>query len=174
MVKKKVARKDRTPPSRKAKLVIVFLFVLGIIVGILLSYQFYLEANDKADSFRHQPGGWHVEPFSITHFLEASLGVVLVSITLFLLTGLLAVYIQIYRKTKSNYILGLLLFFIPMLIKTYFDLDNFRTLFWAPAIPFQPVRDSLGFSLGGSGLISIIIPFFEIIGLTIILYLSQE
>jgi len=173
MVKKKTARKNRTPLTSKAKLVIVFLFVLGIVVGILLSYQFYLEANDKAEEFGHHPG-WQVEPFSVTHFLEASFGVVLVSITLFLLTGLLAVYIQIYRKTKSNYILGLLLFFIPMMIKTYFDLDNFRTLFWAPAIPFQPVRDSLQFSLGGNGLISIIIPFFEIIGLTIILYLSLE
>jgi len=48
------------------------------------------------------------------------------------------------------------------------------TPFVSPAITFRNIRESVGFGLGGLGGILVVISLFEIVGLSILLYLSTE
>lgn len=94
--------------------------------------------------------------------------------SMFLLIGLIAVYVNIFVKTKSEYIAGLLFFLVPLFIQSIFSVNTLRSLFVSSAIPFSPIRESIGFGLGGLGQILVIVSLFEIVGLSILLYLSTE
>jgi len=91
-----------------------------------------------------------------------------------LLIGLIVIYIKIFFTTNSKYIVGLLLFLIPLFIQSIFSINTLRSLFVSSAIPYFNIRESIGFGFGGLGGILIMVSIFEIIGLSILLYLSTE
>ena len=88
--------------------------------------------------------------------------------------GLVSVYIKIFLKSNSKYIVGLLFFLFPLLIQSIFSVNTLRSLFVSSAIPFKDIRESVGFGLGGLGGILVVLSLFEILGLSILLYLSAE
>jgi hypothetical protein len=93
---------------------------------------------------------------------------------MFLLIGLIFVYINIFLKTSSKYIAGLLFFLTPLFIQSVFSVNTLRSLFVSSAIPYFSIRESIGFGLGGLGSFLVMVSIFEIIGLSILLYLSSE
>jgi len=167
--------------NKKAIFLMIGLVIGGVITGLLLSSMFVAEANERIthfdDEFQHGvPPGFtiRVEPLTLSESILPTLGVIVVCISIFFLIGLIAVYIKIFVKTKSKYVGGLLFFLSPLLLQSIFSVNTLRSLFVSVAIPFGPIRESIGFGLGGLGQILVIVSIFEIIGLSILLYLSNE
>jgi hypothetical protein len=69
---------------------------------------------------------------------------------------------------------GLLVFLSPLFVQSIYSVNTLRSLFVSSAIPFGGIRESIGFGFGGLGGILVIVSLFEIIGLCILLYLSNE
>lgn len=167
--------------TKKAMKLIIILIVGGIITGVILSTIFVNQANDRIQHFNDEfgqsgfPGSIPNTPLSTSEILLPTLGVIIVCISVFLLIGLIAVYIKIFVKTSSKYIAGLLFFLAPLFVQSIFSVNTLRSLFVSSAIPFgHGIRESIGFGIGGLGGILVIVSFFEIIGLSILLYLSIE
>ena len=160
--------------AKKVLKLILTLVACGIAVGSILSYVFVDEANHQ---IIQGPGVFfRVNPLTTSEILLPALGVIAVCISMFLLIGLIAVYIKIFVKTGSKYIAGLLFFLAPLFIQSVLSINILRSLFITAAIPdqFQPLRETIGFGIGGFGGILVVLSIFEIIGLSILLYLSTE
>lgn len=169
--------------NMKAIGLLIMLFIGGIVLGLILSTIFITEANERIEHFNDEFGDFvppgfppiRVSPLTTAEVFLPTLGVIVVCISIFLLIGLAAVYFRVFLKTKSKYVIGLLFFLIPLFFQTVFSVGTLRSLFVSPALPFgQGIRESIGFGWGGLGQILVIVSFFEIIGLSILLYLSAE
>lgn len=172
---------DKSPTyNRKAVKMIILLIMLGIITGAMLSFIFINEANQRIENI----GQWDrpyfpnndfdPEQLTVSDIILPSVGVVIVCINTYLIFGLIIIYIKIFLKTNSKYIVGLLFFLTPLFIQSIFSVNTLRSLFVSSAIPYFHIRESIGFGFGGLGGIIVIISVFEIIGLSILLYLSSE
>jgi hypothetical protein len=180
--------------NKKALRLVVVLIIGGIILGFILSSVFIIETNEKiqetADYITELLGGdsippWiniRVTPLTTSEIILPTLGVIVVCISMFLLIGLLAVYFKVFTKTKSKYIIGLFFVLVPLFIESIFLVYALRSLFAYPAIPaFSSappgpggIGGVIGFEMGGLGQILVIVSIFESIGLSILLYLSNE
>lgn len=168
--------------NKKAIKLILALVIFGVITGLILSSVFVTEADDRIQHFDDEtppPDRWQnmtfrVEPLTTSEIILPALGVIVVCISTYLLIGLIAVYFKIFLKTSSKYVVGLLFFLVPLFIQSIFSVNTLRSLFVSSAIPFGHIRESIGFGFGGLGQILVIVSLFEIIGLSILLYLSTE
>lgn len=179
---KQIPIKENNIPiyNKKAIRIIVVLVVLGIITGLLLSLVFMNQANQRIEDIesRDKPflknGDFNPEPLTTSDIIIPSIGVMIVCISIYLLLGLIIVYIKIFSTTRSKYIMGLLFFLIPLFIKSFFSVNALGSLFISSAIPYFHIRESIGFGFGGLGGILVMVAIFEIIGLSMLLYLSAE
>lgn len=167
--------------NKKAIILILSLVVCGIITGIILSSYFVNEANERIKRFdeetrppNFQDFMYTAEPLTTSDIILPSIGVIIVCITTFFLIGLIVVYIKIFLKSSSKYIVGLLFFLFPLMIQSIFSVNTLRSLFVSSAIPFPHIRESIGFGIGGLGGILVVLSLFEIVGLSILLYISTE
>ena len=195
---KQIPIKDEKIPAFNKKSIglIGGLVIAGIITGLILSTVFVNEANDRIREFNDQFGqegssgtiqippsttegsGFgtiiQIRPLTTEDIVFPMLGVIIVCISVFLLIGLIAVYIKIFMKTKSRYVTGLLFFLAPLLLQSIYSVNVLRSLFFSAFIPFGGIGESVGFGFGGLGGILVIVSLFEIFGLSILLYLSNE
>jgi len=169
--------------NNKSIVLLILLIIGGIVLGLILSSIFISEANDRIEHFNDEfndgiPPGFpeiRVSPLTTAEVFLPTLGVIAVCISILLLVGLIAVYFKVFVKTKSKYIIGLLFFLIPLFIQSIFSVSTLRSLFVSPALPFgHGIRESIGFEWGGLGQILVVVSIFESIGLSILLYLSNE
>ena len=167
--------------NKKAIKIILLLFVCGVITGLILTNIFVNEANQRIEKmgeldrpFKNGNFSFTLEQLTFSDVILPSIGVVIVCISTYLLAGLIAIYIKIFLKTNSRYIVGLLFFLAPLFIQSIFSVNTLRSLFVSSAIPYRHIRESIGFGIGGLGSILVILSIFEIIGLSILLYLSSE
>ena len=166
--------------NKKAIRMIIILIVIGVITGLLLSFVFTNEANQRIEDIenRDRPyfknGDFNPEPLTTSDIILPSIGVIIVCISTYFLLGLILIYFKIFSTTSSKYIVGLLFFLIPLFIQSIFSINTLRSLFVSSAIPYFNIRESIGFGFGGLGGILIMVSIFEIIGLSILLYLSSE
>ena len=169
--------------NKKAIGLLIVLVIGGIVLGLILSTIFVTEANERIQHFNDEFGDFvppgfpviRVTPLTTAEVFLPTLGVIVVCISMFLLIGLIAVYFKVFVKTKSKYIVGLLFFLVPLFFQTIFSVSTLRSLFVSPALPFgQGIRESIGFDWGGLGQVLVVVSIFESIGLSILLYLSNE
>jgi len=166
--------------NKKAIKIILLLVVSGVITGLVLSAVFVTEANQRIEDMEDRdfppPQGvdFNPEPLTTSDIILPSLGVIIICISLYLLLGLILIYIKIFLKTNSKYIVGLLFFLTPLFIQSIISVNTLRSLFVSSAIPYMNIRESIGFGFGGLGGIIVMVSIFEIIGLSILLYLSTE
>jgi hypothetical protein len=175
--------KEEKIPSYNKKTIglLIVLVIGGIVLGLILSNIFITEANERIQHFNDEFGNYvppdfpfRVTPLTTAEVFLPTLGVIVFCISLFLLIGLIAVYFKIFVKTKSKYIAGLLFFLVPLFIQSIFSVSTLRSLFVSSALPFGGIRESIGFEWGGLGQILVVVSIFESIGLSILLYLSNE
>ena len=159
--------KEKMHPKNISVLFIVVLIIIGLIVGIILSMGSVYRANKRIDEIN--PNAQLKPGFPI-------FGMTLVTINIFLLLGLIYTLVSIFRKTKSKFLLGLLLFLFALLIKSFFAYSSIQLIAIASAIRDSnvPVGEILGFSGTGLGAILIIYHIFEFIALSVFLYVSRE
>ena len=173
--------------NKKALGLLLILIIGGVVLGLILSNIFITETNDRIQHFNDEFGPYvppdinitdfpfRVTPLTTSEVFLPTLGVIVVCISMFLLIGLIAVYFKVFAKTKSKYVAGLLFFLVPLFIRSIFSVNTLRSLFVSSAIPLgHGFRESIGFEWGGLGQIIVIVSIFESIGLSILLYLSNE
>lgn len=162
--------------NKKAILLIIILMIIGTIAGLILSYYFVDQANEQIQHFVDEapPGFYNLQPLATSDIIIPTLGVIIVCISTFLLVGLIVVYLKVFMKSNSKYIVGLLFFLFPLFIQSIISINTLRSLFTSSSIPFHTIRESVGFGIGGLGGMLVILSIFEIFGLSILLYLSTE
>lgn len=141
--------KKQMDPKAKAIAIIIVLLIVGMIVGLVISRVSMNYAREKYQ-------GANQRVLNLIGTLYA-LSMSILCINIALLLGLFWIYADSFRKTKSSFMLGLLLFIGVLFVQSILSLILF------------PV--SLGENLSLYGILP---NMFETLALIILLYLSME
>lgn len=155
-------------PKIKAIITIVVLIVIGIILGYVISLLSLEIIMTELDKLPIQIPSIRIER-SITYYTGA---LICLAIQITLLIGLLYAYVDSYRQTKSEFLIGLNTFIIALLIRSILSvvsLHNIATEY----IRFTPFV-SRTFLTPGFSELNFVVYVFEIIALSILLYLSLK
>ncbi|PNX48547.1 MAG: hypothetical protein BV457_03465 [Thermoplasmata archaeon M9B1D] len=128
-------------------------------------------SNQSTNYSFYNPYLKHLYPSDV---ILLTIGVLAICITIYLKIGIISAYLYIFFKSKSPYIIGLILVFIPLLIISLFLLNMLRALYYSSALEFSILASSLGFGVEGLAAIICIVTIIEIIGLSILFYLTNE
>jgi hypothetical protein len=155
-------------PRTKALVTICVLIFVGIIIGYLISIFSLQIIRAEIDELPIQ-----VDPARITRSVNYYTGaLIFLSIEIILLVGLLYVYYDSYRKTKSRFLIGLNMFIIVLFIRSILSVVSLHSIAteYIRVIPYV----SRTFLTPGFSVLNFILYTFEIVALTILLYLSME
>jgi uncharacterized membrane protein (DUF485 family) len=157
--------------SQKAKglIVISSLIFIGIIVGLLFTT---IGMNSIIDAI--QQSGYNITDMQERRFsFIYTTSMIINCVDLILLIGILWIYLDSYRKTKSSFMLGLTFFIGVLFTRSLVSLVTIHSLFieYVQAIPLLTKAFVIG---GGFGTFSFFLNIFEIIAISILLYLSME
>jgi cytochrome c biogenesis factor len=147
--------KAKMDPKTKAIVILFVLLLIGAVIGFAISKfsldYIYENSKDKMGPNARASRAWQMYSDIYT------LGTIIICMNLLLLIGLLGSYVDSFRKTKSSFILGLILFL--------------GVLFVQSALSLPILSISYGHQIS---LISILPNMFETIALIILFYLSME
>ena len=147
-------------------LVLLFaVVVIGVIIGIVVSVISLGILHERVSQIQEVQTIW--SSFSTNFTVET----ILVCVNLSLLIGLLWLYGRDFSKTKSPFLLGLILFFLVLVIQSLLSLPIMNLLITVITIEkgfFCVFKTYL------SAIFNIIAHFFETIALTILFYLSMK
>lgn len=139
-------------PKAKATIILVILLVVGLVLGSIIAATTFSKFEKKIEE---RLGRRAVGTIRQIYVFTSVINMINIS----LLSGLLAVYINSFLKTSSNFLLGLSIFIGVLLIQSILSLPVLHAIFAA----------TLGFSL-----IEVLQNIFESIALIILFYLSME
>jgi hypothetical protein len=160
--------KNKINPRLKAFVAIVVLIFLGIVIGYIVS-QFSLDILlDEIDNLPVQ-----IDQSRISRSIDYYTGaVIILTVELVLLLGVLYIYIDSYRETKSRFLIVLNLFIIALVVKSILSIVSLHTVAtdYIQVIPYV----SRTFLTPGFTMISFVLTTFEIIAISILVYLSLD
>jgi len=165
---KELPYKNKINPKIKALIVILCLFLIGITIGLIVSNIGITLLKQTADN----------QGIEITDAVERRIAnsyswlITITSIDAVLLIGLLWIYFDTYRKTKSSFMIGLNFFIIIFLIKSIFSIIYLNSFFNESIVLLPNAIRSIGTS--GMGSLGFFINIFEIIAISTLLYISLE
>ena len=143
-------------PRRWLLVIVIGLIVVGVLAAVWASLSFDI-ITSPSFPFRPLPPP-EFNPADLEFYYIAK--TVVSTINIALLVFLIATYVTIYIKTKSEFTIGLLIFAIIFLVK---DLT---------ASPF--ITGVFGFRLYGLGPFALLPDVFELAALSVLLYLSVK
>jgi len=147
--------KSKMDPKTKAIVILFVLLLIGAIIGFAVSKisldYIYENSKDKLGPNVRASRAWQMYSDIYT------LGTIIICMNLLLLIGLLGSYVDSFRKTKSSFMLGLVLFLGVLFVQSVLSLPIFSI--------------SYGHQIS---LINILPNIFETIALLILFYLSME
>ena len=151
--------KNSGNPKEKMLAVLLILLILGVVMGAILSKASlsYVERQARRQGRLDSSiarGVWNAFVGMYT------LGTIIICMNLMLLLGLLGAYIQSYRRTKSSFLLGLIMFLGVLVAQSLLSLPILHV--------------SVGTALYQSNIFTILPNLFETIALIILFYLSME
>jgi hypothetical protein len=161
--------KKEINPKTKARVVVIALIFIGLIVGLVasgISINLANEAVGNIDPDTQQ----FVRDLAGTHYW----GISIICMDIFLLVGLILVYILTFRKTKSRFVFALLIFLGALLMKSIVSLPLLHYSLVKSVISLPVTQATLGSAGPGFGLIVVISYMFEILAMSVLLYLSME
>jgi hypothetical protein len=161
-------------PRGKAFLLIFCLVATGALLGWILSSQMVDDANDFLARAKARQPWADIQLLSGTNVILPTLGVIVVCTSICLMIGLIGVQIMLFAKTQSKYVLSLLVFLVPLLVKSVFLVGALGGLFISAGLPENPAHTTLNFSGFGLGNILVICAVFESAAMGALLYLSME
>ncbi len=165
---KELPYKNKINPRTKALIVILCLFLIGIIIGLIISNIGIIFLKETADK----------QGIEITDTIERRIAnsyswlITITCIDAALLIGLLWIYFDTYRKTKSSFMIGLNFFIIIFLIKSILSVVYLNSFFNESIVLLPNAIKTIGTS--GIGPLGFFINIFEIIAISILLYISME
>jgi hypothetical protein len=155
-------------PRTKAIVTIFGLIFIGIIVGYIISLFSLQIILAEVDQLPIQ-----IDPTRITRSKNYYTGaLIFLTIEITLLLGLLYVYYDSYRKTKSRFLIGLNMFIIALFIRSILSVVSLHTIAteYIKVIPYV----SRTFLTPGFSALNFILYIFEIAAISILFYLSME
>jgi uncharacterized membrane protein (DUF485 family) len=161
--------KNTISPKAKVLIVITSLIFIGIVVGFIFStigFNFIKEAIQQSG---YQATNAQERRFSLLY----TVSMIINCVDIVLLIGILWIYLDSYRKTKSSFMLGLTFFIGVLFTRSIVTLVTIHSLFieYVRAIPLLTKAFVIG---GGFGTFSFFLNIFEIIAISILLYLSMD
>jgi hypothetical protein len=166
---KDIPYKNTISPKAKALIVIASLMFIGIVVGFIFSTIGFNSIKDALQQSGYQATDVQERRFSLLY----TTSMIINCVDIVLLIGILWIYIDSYRKTKSSFMLGLTFFIGVLFTRSIVTLVTVHSLFieYVRAIPLLTKVFVIG---GGFGSLSFFLNVFEIIAISILLYLSME
>ena len=155
-------------PRTKAFVTIICLIFIGIIIGYLISLFSLQIIRAEIDELPIQ-----IDSSRITRSVNYYTGaLIFLSIEIILLVGLLYVYYDSYRKTKSRFLIGLNMFIIVLFIRSILSVVSLHSIAteYIRVIPYV----SRTFLTPGFSVLNYVLYIFEVLALSILLYLSME
>ncbi len=142
--------------NRKILLVIIVAVIaIAIVAAIWASYSFTFPVSDFGER-RFPPSDYIFGDLELFYVAQTVLSTVNVALLIFLLT----LYVDIYKKTRSQFTLGLIIFSMAFLFRTLTANPMFMWVF--------------GFKAFGLGPFALLPDVFELLALSVLLYLSAK
>lgn len=155
-------------PKTKAIVTIIGLIVIGVIIGYIISIFSLQVIISELNKLPIQ-----IDPTRIDRSVNYYTGALIcLGAEIFLLIGLFYMYFDSYRKTKSRFLIGLNMFILALFIRSIISvvsLQNVATEY----IQVSPYV-SRTFLTPGFNELNFVVYIFEIIAISILLYLSME
>ena len=166
---KELPYKKTISPKAKGLIIIASLIFLGIIVGLIFSTIAFNSIKDAIQQSGYQITDIQGRRFSLLY----TASMIINFVDIILLIGILLIYLDSYKKTKSSFMLGLTFFIGVLFTRSLVTLVTIHSLFieYVRAIPLLTKAFVIG---GGFGTFSFFLNFFEIIAICILLYLSMD
>lgn len=155
-------------PKTKALAVIFGLIIIGVIIGYVLSLYSLEKILTELNELPIQIPQTRIER-SVNYYTAA---LICLSVEIIVLVGLLYMYLDSYRKTKSRFLIGLNMFIVALFIKSILSVVSLYNMA-TDYIRFIPYV-SRTFLTPGFSELNFVVYAFEIIALSILLYLSME
>jgi hypothetical protein len=160
--------KNKINPRTKALIAIAGFIIIGVILGYIISF---ISLEILIDEIERLP--IQIDQSRITRSIDYYTGAVIsLTIELVLLIGVLLIYFNSYRETKSRFLIVLNVFIIALVIKSALSIISLYTIAidYIQVIPYI----SRTFLTPGFGILNFILTAFEIIAISILVYLSME
>jgi uncharacterized membrane protein (DUF485 family) len=161
--------KNTISPKAKALIVITSLIFIGIVVGFIFSTIGFNSIKDALQQSGYQATDAQERRFSLLY----TASMIINCVDIVLLIGILWIYLDTYRKTKSSFMLGLSFFIGVLFTRSILTLITINSLFTEYVRSIPLLAKALGVG-GGFGTFSFFLNVFEIIAISILLYLSME
>jgi hypothetical protein len=165
---KKISLKNKLNPKTKAIASIFGLIIIGIIFGYTISIFSLQNIISELNNLPIQ-----IDPIRIDRSVNYYTGALIcLAIEIILLIGLFYVYFDSYRKTKTRFLISLNIFILALLIRSIISTISLQNI----ANDFIKVSPyvSRTFLTPGFNELNFIAYTFEIIALSILLYISME
>lgn len=160
--------KNKINPKMKIFIIILSLFIIGIIISQIISNIGIILFKQTAEDLNID-----IDTAAVKRLINIYTWLVtIICIDAILLISLLWIYFRTYRKTKSSFILGLNFFIGILLIKSILSIAYLFSFFNNSIRQLPTVLTTLGTS--GFGFLGFFLNIFEIIAISILLYLSME
>ncbi len=154
--------------KQKALLILLSLFIIGIVCSQIISTVGIHFIKQTAEELNIDLNPVTEQRITFGYRLLMTI----LCIDLLLLLCLLWIYFGIYRKTKSSFILGLNFFIGILLLKSSLSIVYLFSFFNESIKNLPTALNVLGTS--GFGVLGFFINIFEIIAISILLYLALE
>jgi len=172
---KVVQQYQQIDPRLRSAVFIIMLIIIGILIGQLVGYvssPYLLDAIERPHDHFAPPSFMLTEDQKqaiINGYTQVSM---ILCSEIMLLIGLIYVFIQTYRTTKSKYLIGFILFVGVFFVKSVSYFLAMTPLF-SDSIRAAPI--AIGPLLRGFfGPFGIYFNLFEILAICILIYLSRE
>jgi len=155
-------------PKTKAITTIIVLIIIGVIVGYISSVFSLQNIITELNSLPIQ-----IDPIRIDRSVSYYTGALIcLAVEITLLIGLLYVYFDSYRKTKTRFLISLNIFILALFIRSIISVISLQKI----ANDFIKVSPyvSKTFLTPGFSELNFIVYTFEIIALGVLLYISME
>jgi hypothetical protein len=141
--------------SKKIWLITILAFIaIALMAALWASHSFPFQSEEFTE--RHLPPSEILGDFEFFYIAQTVISTVNVSLLIFLLIT----YIDVYRKTQSQFTLGLIIFSLVFLLRTLTANPLFMSVF--------------GFRAFGLGPFALLPDLFELVALSVLLYLSAK
>lgn len=165
---KEVPYSNKMSPKGKAVIIILGLVFIGVIIGFVVSTIGLGFIRGVLQNLDIQPTEVQERRFTALY----TVSIVINCIDATLLVGILLLYVDSYRKTKSSFLMGLTFFIGVLLSRSILSLVTIQSLFTEYIQLLPSIAKAI--STTGVGSFSFLLNVFEIIAISILLYLSME
>jgi general stress protein CsbA len=146
----------------KPVFIIFLLLVAGLIIGLIISYVSLSYAEVRFND-RYSGGNQRAQLLFKAFKDMYTLATCIITINVFLLLGLLYIYVDAFRKTRSSFMLGLISFISVLFLQSLLSLPIIHALL-----------GNTGYAVTTANILGVLPNMLETIALIILIYLSME